>query len=171
MQFEEVIRKRTSTRRFDENKKLERDKLDKILEAGRLAPSAMNRQPVKIFVIESPEAIKKLDSVHRCRYGAPTSLLVCGDKSQDFSSETGGEPSYVIDASIVGTHLMLEATNLGVDNIWTWCYGNEELRKVFALSENLVPICVIPLGYASSENHPNKNHSVRRDIEELVEYI
>lgn len=171
MQFKDVIQKRTATRRFNSAKFLERTKLIEILEAGRIAPTAMNRQPFKIFVVESPDAIQKLDAVHPCHYGAPTSLLVCGDKNQDLSREKGSKPSYVIDASIVATHLMLAATNLGVDNIWTWCYGNDALHETFALPDNLVPICIIALGYASPKNHPNKNHTLRKDIEELVEYL
>ncbi len=169
MQFEDVIRERSSTRRFSD-KPLEREKLDKILEAGRLAPTAKNLQDFKVFVIESPEAIEKLDSAHPCRYGAPTSLLVCADTDSGFSTDEK-HASGVVDACIVATHMMLEATNVGVDNIWTWAYGNEELAKVLGLANNYEPICVLPLGYRSNEDHGSRPHSERKNIEELVEYL
>ena len=169
MNFEEVIRKRSSTRRFSD-KTLEREKLDKILEAGRVAPTAKNMQDFKIFVIESEDAIKKLDEAHPCRYGAPTSLVVCANNTESFSSD-GKHASGVVDACIVATHMMLEATNLGVDNIWTWAWGNQKLAEVLNLPENIEPICVLPLGYRSDEDHGSHMHDQRKKIDELVEYL
>lgn len=170
MNFEDVIRKRSSTRRFSD-RPLEQEKLDKILEAGRLAPTAKNVQDFKVFVITSDEAIKKLDSAHPCRYGAPTSLLVCAAENEDSFSDGGEKKSGVIDACIAATHMMLEATNIGVDNIWTWAYGNEKLAEVLELPKNLEPICILPLGYRSEEDHGSRMHGVRKRIEELVEYL
>ena len=169
MEFEKVIRERSSTRRFSD-KPLEREKLDKILEAGRIAPTAKNLQDFKIYVIESPEAIEKLDSAHPCRYGAPTSLLVCADNTNSFDTD-GVHTSGAIDASIVATHMMLEATNLGVDNIWTWAWGNQKLAEALSLPKEIEPICVLPLGYHSEEDHGSHLHDQRKDISELVEYI
>ena len=80
MEFEDIIRKRTSVRKFS-NKKLEQKVLNKILEAGRIAPTAKNNQPIKIYVIESKEGIEKIDKVSRCRYGAETVLIICGNKN------------------------------------------------------------------------------------------
>ena len=79
MEFEEVIRKRTSVRKFSD-RKLEKEKLDKILEAGRLAPTAKNNQPIKIYVVQSNEGIDKIDKATKCRYGAKTVLIICGNK-------------------------------------------------------------------------------------------
>lgn len=169
MDFETVIRKRESTRRFSD-KKLEREKLEKILEAGRLAPTAKNLQDFRIYIVESESAIKKLDEAHPCRYGAPTSLIVCADNRESFTTDEihkSGE----IDACIVATHMMLEATNLDVDNIWTWAWGNTKLVQEFAMPEGVEPICVLPLGYRSEEDHGSHNHGVRKDVAELVEYI
>ena len=169
MDFETVIKKRSSTRRFSE-KKLEREKLDKILEAGRIAPTAKNMQDFKIYVIESEDAIKKLDETHPCRYGAPTSLLVCADNANGFSTD-GTHKSGVIDACIVATHMMLAATSLDVDNIWTWAWGNEELAKKFDLPEEIEPVCVLPLGYRSPEDHGSAMHDQRKEITKLVEFL
>ena len=169
MDFEKVIRERCSTRRFSD-KVLEREKLEKILDAGRVAPTAKNMQDFKVYVIESEDAIAKLDEVHPCRYGAPTSLLVCADNATGFATDEKHK-SGVIDACIVATHMMLEATNLDVDNIWTWCWGNEKMSEVFNLPEAIEPVCVLPMGYKSDEDHGSKMHDVRKDISELVEYL
>jgi len=169
MQFEDVIRTRSSTRRFS-NKPLEREKLEKILEAGRIAPTAKNLQDFKIFIIESADAVNKLDSAHPCRYGAPTSLLVCADNTESFSTDNT-HTSGVIDACIVATHMLLEATSLGVDNIWTWAYGNRELAEALGLADNFEPVCVLPLGYRSDEDHGSHMHDQRKNIEELTEYL
>lgn len=169
MDFEKVIRERSSTRRFGD-KPVEREKLAKILEAGRIAPTAKNLQDFKIYVIESEGAIKKLDEKHPYRYGAPTSLLVCADNAAGFSTDDI-HTSGVIDACIVATHMLLEATNLGVDNIWTWAWGNEKMAEAFNLPDTIEPICVLPLGYHADDDHGSKMHGMRKEIDELVEYL
>lgn len=114
MEFDEVIRKRTATRKFSD-KLMERNKLDNILEAGRLAPTAKNFQPIKIYIVESRQGLEQIDEVSPCRYNAPTVLIVCGDKDRAFKK--GNYSTYEMDACIVATHMMLEATNQGIDNI------------------------------------------------------
>ena len=134
MEFENVIRKRSATRKFSD-KKIEEEKLNKILEAGRIAPTAKNIQPFKIYVIQSDEGIMKLDKATRCRYGAPTVLLVCGDKEKAYTKEDYS--TYEMDASIVTTHMMLEATNVGIDNIWIELFDENVLREEFEIPNNL----------------------------------
>ena len=64
-----------------------KEELDKILEAGRLAPTAKNNQPIKIYVVESAEGLNKIDKASRCRYAAPTVLLICGNKDEAYHKE------------------------------------------------------------------------------------
>lgn len=167
MKFEDIIKNRTATRKFSD-KKVEQEKLDKILEAGRLAPTAKNLQPFKIYVINSQDGVSKLDECTPCRYGAKTVLLVCGDKDKAF--EKDGHSTYEMDSSIVATHMMLEATNLGIDNIWIEFFDSEKLRKAFDIPDNLVPVCLLPIGYKSDDCPKSPGHGVRKSIEELAEY-
>ena len=167
MEFDKVIKERKATRKFSD-KKVEREKLDKILEAGRIAPTAKNLQPFKIYVVESKEGLEKMDKATRCRYGAPTVLLVCGDKDNSYVKD--GSPIYQMDASIVSTHMMLEATNVGVDNIWIELFDGDILREEFDIPENLVPVCLLPIGYKSKLCPPSPFHNVRKDISKLIEY-
>lgn len=167
MEFEKVIKERKATRKFSD-KKLEKAKLDKILEAGRIAPTAKNLQPFKIYVVESAEGIEKLDKATKCRYNAPVVLVVCGNKEKSYVKD--GSPIYQMDASIVTTHMMLEATNLGVDNIWIELFDGDVLREEFSIPDNLIPVCLLPLGYKSKMCPPSPFHKIRKKINDLVEY-
>ncbi len=166
--FETVIRERTATRKF-KDKKVEMEKINKILEAGRLAPTAKNLQPQKIYVASSDEALEKIDKVSPCRYGAPVVLIVCSDKSMAFTKDDYS--TYEMDASIVATHMMLEATNVGVDNIWIEMFDKEELKKEFNLADNIEPICLIPIGYKTDDYKGNPHHHQRKDLKETVKFI
>lgn len=167
MDFEEIIRQRKSTRLFS-NKELEQEKIEKILEAGRLAPTAKNVQPFKIYVIKSEEGIKKIDACTPCRYKAPVVFLILGDKEKAFIKDD--TPMYVMDGSIVGTHMMLEATNIGVDNIWIEYFDTKKVIEEFDIPENLVPVCLLPMGYKSKMCPPSPMHKIRKSMDKLVEY-
>lgn len=167
MEFEEIIRRRTSVRKFSD-KKLEKEKLDKILEAGRLAPTAKNIEPFKIYVVNSEEGLLKIDNASRCRYGAKTVLIVCGNKDEAYHK--GDYSTYEMDSCIVTTHMMLEATNIGVDNIWIESFDENILRSEFNIPSEYIPICLLPLGYKAVDCPVNPFHEKRKNIEEIVEY-
>lgn len=88
MDFNEVIRCRYSCKRFDPERRLSREQLDAILEAGRLAPTAKNLQEHHVYVAESPEALRVIDAHSPCRYGAPTVLVVAYDKGNVYTYPT-----------------------------------------------------------------------------------
>ena len=168
MEFKEVIKKRTATRKFS-NKQIGNEVLNEILEAGRIAPTAKNLQPIKIYVINSDEGIVKLDKATPCRYGARTILLVCGNK--ELAYKKGEYSTYEMDSCIVATHLMLAATNAEVDNIWVEMFDGDILREEFNIPENLIPVCLIPLGYKTEDCPENPNHNKRKELSEIVEFI
>ena len=167
MEFEEIIRKRTAIRKFSD-RKLEKEKLDKILEAGRLAPTAKNIQPIKIYVIESKEGIEKIDKLSKCRYGAETILIICGNKNEAY--QKGDYTTAEMDSCIVATHMMLEATNLNVDNIWVESFDENILREEFNIPNELTPVLLMPLGYKAEDCSVNPLHDKRKALEEIVEY-
>lgn len=108
MDFLELAGRRYSCKDFS-SRPLEREVLARILEAGRLAPTAKNLQEQRVYVIESDEALRTVDGITPCRYGAPTVLLVAFDRNNVFTYPGGRRDSGVEDASIVATHLMLAA--------------------------------------------------------------
>lgn len=166
MELEEVMKKRTATRSF-KNEKIKKEQLERILEAGRLAPTAKNLQPQKIYVLESEDALRKINDASPCIYGAQTVLLVCSDKNIAFSKDN--HSTYEMDACIVATHMMLEATNVGVDNIWVEMFDVDKVKELFAIKEE--PICLIPLGYKTDDYTENPNHTIRKELSEIVELL
>ena len=167
MEFENIIRKRTSVRKFS-NIKIKQEKLNKILEAGRVAPTAKNNQPIKIFVVNSSEGIEKIDKASRCRYGAETVLIVCGNKEDAY--HRGDYTTAEMDSCIVATHMMLEATNIGVDNIWVESFDENILREEFQIPDEYTPFLLLPLGYKTEDCPMNPLHDKRKSIEDIVEY-
>ena len=167
MEFDRVIKERSATRKFSD-KKVEQEKLDMILEAGRLAPTAKNLQPFQIYVINSSEGLAKIDKASPCRYNAPVVLLVCGDKEIAFAK--GNHSIYEMDVSIVTTHMMLKATDIGVDNIWVEMFDESVLRLEFDIPDNLVPVCLLPIGYKALDCPESINHNKRKSIDDLVVY-
>lgn len=167
MEFEKVIRERTAIRKF-KDEQIKKEELDSILEAGRLAPTAKNIQPQKIYVVQSKEGIEKIDKASPCRYNAPTVLVVCSDKDIAFKKEDYS--TYEMDACIVATHMMLEATNVGLGSIWIEFFDAKKLKQEFNLDSNIEPICLIPLGYVADDYNGNPMHSIRKNIKEMVEY-
>lgn len=167
MEFKRVIKERFSTRKF-KNEEVSDELITKILEAGNLAPTAKNNQPQKIYVVKSKEGLAKIDKASPCRYNAPVCLIVASDKSIAWSKEDYS--TYEMDACIVATHMMLAATNLGVDNIWIEMFDKEVIKQEFDLKENIEPICLIPLGYKAEDYEPSPMHNKRKKLSEIVEY-
>ena len=168
MEFNDVIRKRTATRKFS-NRKLSQEDIEKILEAGRLAPTAKNFQPQFIYVVISEEGLEKIDKITPCRYNAQCCLLVCSDKEIAFHKDEYS--TYEVDATIVATHMILEATNLNIDSTWIEAFDKNEAKSVFELNANLEPVCIINLGYKTDDCPENPMHNQRKNLNEVVKYI
>ena len=117
MEFKEVIRERFSCKEYD-GRQIDKEKLDAILEAGRLAPTAKNLQEQHIYVLRSPDAVAKFDEVSPCRYNAPTVLVIAFDKNNVFTYPGQKHDSGREDASIVATHMILAAKDEGVESCW-----------------------------------------------------
>ena len=169
MEFSEVVKKRYSCKKFD-GRKVEKGKINEILEVGRLAPTAKNLQEQKIYVLESEEMLAKVDKLTPCRYGASVVLLVAFDKNNVFTYPGNKRDSGVEDATIVATHMMLAATNVGVDSCWINFFDPEELAKILGLPKNEEVLMLLDLGYASDSTKPQGNKA-RKQLSETVKYL
>lgn len=165
MEFTKVITDRETVRKFDGRKPSE-EQLMNILEAGRIAPTAHNDQPQRVYVLESADALKKMDEAHPCRYNAETVLMVCADK--DVALELNGKSSYEVDASIVATHMLLAAYNEGVDSVWLGIFEPEKVQKIFDLPENMIPVCFIDLGFRTADYTGNPMHAKKNSMDQMV---
>jgi nitroreductase len=167
MNFQELVDKRYSVRNF-ENTPLESEKLHSILEAARIAPTAGNKQPQRILVVQEPEELKKVDLCTPCRYGAPTVLIVCYDKTVCWIRPFDDENSGQVDASIVSTYIMLEAEYVGVNSVWVMKFDPAKTVEQFKLPENIVPVAMLVLGYAAKGAQPSERHSQRFPIKQML---
>ncbi len=167
MDFLEMARKRYSVRNYSD-RPVEDDKLKKILEAGRLAPTAVNFQPQKIFVLKSEDAMEKLRSVTRMAYNAPLAMLICYDKNISWKANRFGEDfdAGPMDADIVATMMMLQATELGLGTLWVRGYRTQDILDAFPMPENIIPVCILLLGYEAEEKANNRTS--RKPLEDTV---
>ena len=117
MEFKQVVKARYSCKKYGP-RQVEPEKLNAILEAGRLAPTAKNLQEQHVYVVQSAQALAKVDAATSCRYGAPTVLVVAFDRDNVFTYPGGKRDSGVEDATIVATHMILAAADEGVDSCW-----------------------------------------------------
>ena len=170
MEFKEVIRNRYSCKKYSD-RQVEAEKLTAILEAGRLAPTAKNLQEQHVYVLQSADALAKIDAVTPCRYGAPTVLVVAFDTNNVFTYPGGKRDSGVEDATIVATQMILAAADEGVDSCWINFLDPEKLADILGLPENEEVLMVLDLGYAAEGAGPLPNHTSRKPLEETVTYM
>ena len=170
MDFKEVIVKRYSCRKFD-GRKIEREQLNAILEAGRVAPTARNFQEQRIYVVESENGLETIDKLTPCRFGAPTVLVVAYDKNNVFTYPGGRINSGAEDATIVATHMILAAANEGVDSIWLNFFDPDIAAKELGLPENEEIVMMMPLGFAAEGAGPSPRHTEKKELAETVSYI
>ncbi len=170
MEFKKVISARYSCKKFS-SRQVEREKLNAILEAGRLAPTAKNLQEQHIYVLQSPEMLAKVDAATPCRYGAPTVLAVAFDKNNVFTYPGGKRDSGVEDASIVATHMILAAADEGVDSCWLNFLDPEQTAAALGLPENEELLMLMDLGYAAEGAGPLPNHDSRKPLADTVTWL
>lgn len=166
MTFLELANKRYSSRKYKDIP-IEEEKLNKVLEAGRIAPTAKNNQPIQIYVLQSEEALNKIRTITRCAFNAPIVLMVAYDTEQEWNNPLEeGIHSGIEDCSIVATHMMLEATEIGLATCWVNVFPNTQTGKEFNLPKNIKPVLLMPIGYPDDE--PSERHTLRKSLNEIV---
>ena len=172
MSFLELAAERFSVRSFTD-KPIEQEKMDLILKAAQLAPTAVNYQPQMIYVLKSKAAIEKINRLCHCIYGAPMVFLVCSDERRTWKSPTEqGYSTGEMDCSIICTHMMLEAWELGVGSVWVRLFDVRAVAKAFNLPPYIKPVCLLPIGYMSDDCVPYAPwHDVCRAVSEFTEVL
>lgn len=170
MEFSEVIKSRYSCKKFD-GRKINEEQLKYILEAGRLAPTAKNSQEQCIYVIESEESLAKIDAATPCRYNAGTVLVVAFDKNGAYFYPRSTRDSGIEDATIVATHMILAAADIGVQSCWINNFNPEELKASLGLPESEEILMLLDLGFATESAGALPNHNSRKGLSETVKYI
>ncbi len=167
MNYFETIHKRYSVRAY-KDKPVEQDKLDKVIESAIVAPTAVNKQGFRVFLIETAGRREELARIYRKEWfsQAPLLLLVCAEPDKCWTRRDGKYYGDV-DAAIVMDHIILAATALGLGTCWVAAFDAQAARDVLRLDDGLEPIAFTPLGYAADEPPARR----RKSREELVEYV
>lgn len=177
MDFMDISKMRVTVRKFSQ-KPVEEEKIEKILEAGRWSPTAVNAQPQRVLVLNTPENLAKVkefcsfgydqkyvDLSKECDdkangkiniyYGAPLVLFVCYDKTACWTHPQNGKSSGATDGTIVATHMMLEAASIGLGTIWISYFDEGKAKELLNIPETWQPVCMIYIGYPADDFVPN----------------
>jgi nitroreductase len=167
MEFPELIQKRYSVRAYT-SKPVEQDKLNKILEAAILAPTAANRQPFRLIVIKTEGRQAELKRIYGRDWfvQAPFVVCACAVKAESWVRKDGKNYAEV-DAAIAFTHLILAAHDLGLGTCWIAAFDPAAARDILKLPAELDPVAFTPLGYPADEWKTKK----RRPSSELIQHI
>ena len=165
--FIELASQRYSVRSFSE-KAVEEEKIDEILKAAQIAPTAGNRQPHRIKIVCEKEELEKIDACTACRFGAGHVFIVCYDKTECWTRSFDGATSGDVDASIIATHIILAAQDVGLGTCWVMYFDPKKVCELFNLPENIVPVALIPTGYPSESSAPSDRHTSRKNIAEIL---
>jgi len=142
--------------------------VESILEAARLAPSAVNKQPVHIWVARSPESIAKLGETTKYLFGAPIVFVVGCKPSEAWVRKYDGKNGAEIDAAIVGTHIMMAAADLGLGSTWVGSFDPAALRSAFPAVADWEVVALFPVGHPAADAAPSANHEKRKPLDEFV---
>lgn len=165
--FSETGEKRYACRKYL-SRQVEPEKLELILEAGRVAPTGANRQPQRLVVVQSKEGMERLARCTR-DFGAPTAVIVCADTSEAWTRKYDGKNISDIDASIVTDHMMLAAASLNLDTLWICMFKPEAVREEFALPANVEPVNILLIGYGDGPAaDPNRHDTLRKPLSATV---
>ncbi len=161
-----AIRERRSVRKYTEQP-VEKEKLDLVLEAARLSPSASNRQDWKFIVIQDKEMIAKM--VGACNNQgfvgqAPVILVACATNPGGIMS--CGQPRDSVDLSIATAYMILAAHDLGLGTCWLGSFNEAKVKELLKIPAGIRVVAITPLGYAATKPRPTN----RKDIEDITCY-
>ena len=170
MTFAELVKARYSVRQFSD-KPIEPEKLNAVLEAARLAPSAKNLQPVHVYVVASPEGMTKMRTLTPCHYGAPVVLIFAKNTQEEWHHPQEDLTSGAEDVAIAATHAMLAATEVGLGSCWVKFFVPKEVSRAYNLPAHVVPVALLPIGYAAEGCTPADRHTQRKERKNFVSYL
>jgi nitroreductase len=167
MKFSELITKRYSVRAYKPDP-VEEAKLEQVLEAARLAPTAANLQPFRIIVIRTRGRETELRRIYSREWfsQAPLVICMCGVPGEGWVRGYDGKNYTDVDVAIVMDHMILAATELGLGTCWIAAFDPQAAREMLGLPEGVEPMVFTPLGYPADQLRPKE----RKPASQLVRY-
>lgn len=167
MDFSELVQKRYSVRVYKPETVAD-DKLEQVLEAARLAPTAANRQPIQFVVVHTAGRQEELKRIYNRDWFVQAPLVICACKvpPQGWVRRQDSKNYSEVDVTIAMDHLILAATDLGLGTCWIAAFDPVVTRQILGLPDDVEPIAFTPLGYPGDEAKPKK----RKERAEIVHY-
>lgn len=164
--FLELVKKRYSVREYLA-KEVEDDKIRYILECARLAPSAVNKQPWKFFVIKDGQERSNLRDCYKRDWfkSAPVYIMVVVNEKESWVRSSDNKNYGYVDAAIAIEHICLAAASVGLGTCWVCSFDTVKCKNLFNLDEGQEPVALIPIGYP---NEKSDRVIVRKNFEEVV---
>lgn len=170
MNFLELAKSRYSVRNYLA-KPVEEEKLNYVLECGRIAPSAANYQPWQIIVIRDGDMKKKIAATYNRKWfaEAPVILVFCGDHSTAWK-RADGKVHTDIDIAIIADHMTLASAELGLGTCWICNFDAKACRETLRLPDHVEPIAYLSLGYPDDPKDTYSRHLNRKSLDEIIRY-
>ena len=169
MKFLTLAKKRCTTRGFS-SKYINNHSLNYILEASRVAPSACNKQPQKIVVVQTAEGLQKVEKAYKV-FNAPCALLICQDKTNPLIRPYDGKCSGDLDIGIVCDHIMLAAREKNIGSVMIGLFDPVIIRNEFNIPDTIEPTAIVLLGYPEKGFLKSNRHKLeRKPISQTVQY-
>ena len=168
MEFNDVINERYSVRGYLD-REVEKEKLEYVLKAATIAPTGVNNQPFKVYVIDTKNHKEELSAIYGAKWfvEAPYVLAVVALKDKAWTRPWDGKNIADIDATIVMDHIILAATDVGLGTCYIGAFKKYEAHKFLNLDENEEVVLFTPLGYGNAE----PRETPRKELDEFVVYI
>lgn len=170
MEFQKLIRNRYSCRDYA-NTPLKHEEVDLILEAGRLAPSAVNNQPWHFIILNTPTSLEKVHQAYNREWfkKAPVVIVICGDNQASWKRRDGKD-HMDIDIAIATDHMTLQAAELNIGSCWVCNFDAASCKKSLELPDNVEPLVFLPLGYPLDKAEDSVKHNSRKSLNDIVHY-
>jgi nitroreductase len=166
MEFLELIEKRYSVRAYNPDS-VEDEKLHAILDAARLAPTAVNYQPFQVIVIHTKGREAELNRIYPAEWFVQPPIVICVCAIPEKAWKRRDGKNYVdVDATIVMDHIILASTSLGLGTCWIGAFDPDAAKEVLNLPDGVEPLAFTPLGYPADELQVKR----RKELSELVRY-
>lgn len=171
MEFDTVIKKRYSCRKFTDEK-VPQDIINEILEIGRIAPSGNNNQPTVVYVLDEEKIEKlkesskdKLTRISPAAFKSKQAFLICYDKTKDIKRPTDKFSFGITDSSIVTTYMMLKITDLGLGSTWVGYFNPISVKETLGIPDKYEVSAILPFGYIHKSSKPDKKNKERKLME------
>ena len=158
MHFNLLLKERYSVRAYKQAK-VSKALITQVLEAGRMAPSASNKQPWYFISICEGEQLERVKSAYSREWfaKAPQYIVICGDHNISWKRSYDLKDHCDIDVSIAVDHMTLRATELGLGTCWVCHFDKNMVSEILELPEGIEPIAILPIGYPANNEAPLKN--------------